>query len=56
MCGRSVKLFALALALSTVGMATSIKDKETLNRISKYRDWSRLTQRPFQIDLSSIAG
>ena len=56
MSGRSLKLFALALAFATVGIAGSIKDDSTLKRIAGYRDWSRVTQKPIVVDFGSIGG
>ena len=57
MSGRSFRLFTLALTLATVGMASTTKDEETLQKISRYRDWSRVTQKPiFVIDPSSLGG
>jgi len=55
MSGRSLKLFALALTLATAGMATT-PDESTLQKISSYRNWSRVTQKPITIDYSSLAG
>jgi hypothetical protein len=56
MSGRSLKLLALALSLATVGMASTIKDEPTLKKISGYRDWSRVTQKPIAVEVLSIAG
>ena len=56
MSGRSLKLFALALTLATAGMASTIKDEPTLQKISSYRNWSRVTQKPIALDLSSVGG
>jgi hypothetical protein len=56
MSGRSLKLFTLALALATAATASTIKDDETLKKISKYRDWSRVTQKPISVDFSSAGG
>jgi hypothetical protein len=56
MSGRSLKLFTLALTLATAGMASTIPDQSTLQKISRYRNWSRVTQKPIAIDLSSVAG
>jgi hypothetical protein len=56
MSGRSLKLLLLALTVATVGMASTIKDEETLQRISGYRNWSRVTRKPISVDFSSLAG
>jgi hypothetical protein len=56
MSGRSLKLLLLALTVATVGMANPIKDEATLQRISGYRNWSRVTKKPLTVDFSSLAG
>jgi hypothetical protein len=56
MSGRSLKLFTLALTFATVAMASTIKDDATLQRISGYRGWSRVTRKPVSVDFSSLAG
>ena len=56
MSGRSLKLLAIALSLATVGMASTIKDEPTLQKISGYRNWSRVTQKPIPVDFPSVAG
>lgn len=56
MSGRSLTLLSLALTIATVGMANSIKDEATLQRISGYRNWSRVTRKPLAVEFSSIAG
>ena len=56
MSGRSLTLLSLALTLATIGMADPIKDEATLQRISGYRSWSRVTRKPLPIDFSSDGG
>lgn len=56
MSGRSLKLLSLALTFATVGMANPVKDEATLERISGYRNWSRVTRKPIAVDFSSLAG
>ncbi len=56
MSGGSLKLFALALTFVTVTTASTAQDEGTLSKISNYREWSRVTQRALQKDISSLAG
>ena len=51
-----LKALTFALMLTTVGMASTVRDEETLRKISPYRNWSRLTEKPTPIDISSLAG
>jgi len=50
------RALVFALTLTTVGMAGTVSDEETLSQISPYRDWSRLTEKPTPIAISSLAG
>lgn len=52
----SFKILGLTLLLTTVGMAGTTRDEETLGKISGYRDWQRLTTNPKPILISSIGG
>jgi hypothetical protein len=56
MSGRSLKLLSVALMMATVGMASATKDDATLQRISGYRNWTRVTRKPIAVDFSSLAG
>ena len=56
MSGSSLKLITLALTFATAVAAGTIKDDDTLQKISHYRDWSRVTQKPIVLDYSSLAG
>ena len=56
MQGLSLKLLSLTLLITTVGIAGTTRDEETLSKISGYRDWQRLTTNPKPIPISSFGG
>ena len=56
MSGSSFKLITLALTFATAVAAGTIKDDDTLKKISNYREWSRVTQKPIALDYSSLGG
>jgi hypothetical protein len=56
MSGRLLKILSLALTVATVGVANPLKDEATLQRISGYRSWARVTKKPLSFDFSSLAG
>ncbi|HKP37875.1 MAG TPA: hypothetical protein VJT71_13540 [Pyrinomonadaceae bacterium] len=56
MSGRSLKLIALVLSITTAVIAGNITDDDTLQEISKYRQWSRVTQKVIALDYASVAG
>lgn len=51
-----LRVLAFALMLTIVGMASTVRDEETLRKISGYREWSRLTEKPMSIAFPSVAG
>jgi hypothetical protein len=55
----ALKLVIVTLCVTVVGLALgTTEDDETLNQIAGYRNWTRVTPKPWSIDydLSSVAG
>ena len=53
-----LKMMTMVLTLGAVGVVlgnASASDK-TLEEISSYRQWTRVTHKPMIVDLSSLAG
>jgi len=56
MSGRSLKLITLVLSITTAVIAANVKDDDTLQEISNYRQWSRVTQKVIALDYASVGG
>ena len=55
----ALKLMILTLSVTVAGLALGTTgDNETLSQIAGYRNWTRVTPKPWSIDydLSSVAG
>jgi hypothetical protein len=55
----ALKFVIVTLSLTVVGLALgTTEDNETLSQIAGYRNWTRVTPKPYVIalDLSSVAG
>ena len=55
----ALKLAIMTLCVTVVGLALGTTgDDETLSQIAGYRNWTRVTPKPWSIDydLSSVAG
>jgi hypothetical protein len=55
----ALKLVIVTLCVTVVGLALGTTgDDETLSQIAGYRNWTRVTPKPWSIDydLSSVAG
>jgi hypothetical protein len=51
---RASRVIAVGLTLATVLVASPVKEPGILETLSRYRDWTPVTEKPADADLSSV--